>query len=469
MTLLNLSPPQFQATSPSVALAAKICQNNLVLLAIALILSVTFLLSREIVQSPSLISLRSILNNQPRWIPDAPVRNCSLNGATFGCDSSFWTTTYAAFARSRGSDGNVSLWTEWVEEHNHERRQPRIIMKLVLITKDEWPLIKSWTFYHGQMFGFDKLYVIDSSSDSRCIPFLRYARDYLSVNVVFSTSNLNQIEGDMNHVMAQLSEDSDMMMKLDTDEFIAVLPRTEPCLHVVTGESRPECQLTPYGVNIYIQENLAEKLDGSMLKVGYTSHSQPDRELCNVPSHERETSFIGDFPMTNVSTTGFKTFFDARTFKSVDLGSHEGMAWHPFDNSEHSYLSTLIGIIHVHSTCFEREASNNEKAMISHGYIFQEDSVEIRIEKIHNLLSMEDKPCNRTERECCDQHFVQQRGCLSCHKAYGYFLYLCFPAKLANIFYGNATHIERQASDFKNYLADAAAPYETGMVRYLDY
>ena len=35
------------------------------------------------------------------------------------------------------------------------------IIKIVLITKNETYLIKKWIKYHGEIFGYDNLYIID--------------------------------------------------------------------------------------------------------------------------------------------------------------------------------------------------------------------------------------------------------------------------------------------------------------------
>lgn len=47
-------------------------------------------------------------------------------------------------------------------------------------------MLKSWLLYHGQLLGFENLYVIDASTNPKCFSFLRYARDVLGANILFN-------------------------------------------------------------------------------------------------------------------------------------------------------------------------------------------------------------------------------------------------------------------------------------------
>ena len=76
--------------------------------------------------------------------------------------------------------------------------------------------------YHGTLIGFHNLYIIDSSTNTHCISFLRYARDILGVNVLFSDANLNQLESIMTDIGAKISGSSDFILKVDIDEFLTV-------------------------------------------------------------------------------------------------------------------------------------------------------------------------------------------------------------------------------------------------------
>lgn len=136
----------------------------------------------------------------------------------------------------------------------------------------------------------------------------------------------------------------------------------------------------------------------------------------------------------------------------MDLGSHIGAAWHPFDSGEHPYLSTRLGVIHLHFTCFEREVRNNEKAAISHAYIFEDDADEVKIERLHDLLTQQ--PCNRTGRGCCNETLNSWVECMSsCHKVLALYIAICFPEKAESSYYASNEDVIND--DFKKYLEQA--------------
>merc|ERR1711862_572724 len=101
-------------------------------------------------------------------------------------------------------------------------RPESAVVKLIMMTMDEWPLIKYWVLYHGHLLGFEYLYIVDSSINPKCISFLRYARDILGANVLFSDADLNELEGVLTLIGKHVSGSSDFIIKMDTDEFLTV-------------------------------------------------------------------------------------------------------------------------------------------------------------------------------------------------------------------------------------------------------
>lgn len=77
--------------------------------------------------------------------------------------------------------------------------------------------------YHGEVFGFQNLYIIDSSTNPLCISFLKHTRDILGANVIFSNANLNELENIMTKIGSILGGSADFVVKVDTDEFLTVM------------------------------------------------------------------------------------------------------------------------------------------------------------------------------------------------------------------------------------------------------
>jgi len=289
---------------------------------------------------------------------------------------------------------------------------------------NEWPLIQWWTWYHGDMFGFENLYIIDSSTDERCVNFLSEIRDKMGVNVIFTEKNLNDIVGIINVVMRKLVKSSDMMIKMDTDEFLSVLPDPDSCDSSRNETRDTKCLLTPYGVKEYLQTS-EFLLDGNMLKVGYTSLSKPNKKLCD----QKGEMFYGDIWFDIPQKYTRKVIFDSRTFFRTDLGSHQGTALVPFSGNYTNYKTTRLGIIHLRSTCLEIEMENSRKACLSHGFIAASDKKDDEITKLLKFNTSVGHPCETLMNT--------NTQLPSHHKIHGYLRYLLCPDKVKKEYYAS--------------------------------
>ena len=114
--------------------------------------------------------------------------------------------------------------------------------------------------------------MIDSSTSLRCVSFLRYARDILGVNVIFSNAKLNDLSSFMTEIANNIRGSCDFILKMDTDEYLAVYDNK---LGVAT----------PYAVLNYLsgfsknETHPLRKLSGN-LRVGFSHMSMPDKEVC---------------------------------------------------------------------------------------------------------------------------------------------------------------------------------------------
>ena len=242
-------------------------------------------------------------------------------------------------------------------------RPHSLVLKIVMMTKDEWPLLKYWTVYHGELLGFENLYIIDDSSDPRCTSFLRHARDHWGTNVIFSTADLNYLASEMSSIGEQIQGSSDLTMKLDTDEFFVVnhpdSPDNKLCVDL------GNCTLSPWAVSDFLRdfEYWSTTVHGQPLSALYVSSSYPNRTLCD----QGRGNDIAHFPMGDVTTTDFKAVSDSRSFRGYDLGSHSNFYHEPMSSWHRDRVR--VGIIHLHHRCYYHEVSNSKKAVMGHNYI----------------------------------------------------------------------------------------------------
>jgi hypothetical protein len=85
--------------------------------------------------------------------------------------------TYPEFLAAKQGKSSEANWKEWLRGSNQRtkvtpaKRPAETVLKLIMMVKDEWPLLKQWVLYHGELLGFHNLYILDGSSDERSISF----------------------------------------------------------------------------------------------------------------------------------------------------------------------------------------------------------------------------------------------------------------------------------------------------------
>uniref|UniRef100_A0A7S4ENK5 Uncharacterized protein n=1 Tax=Pseudo-nitzschia australis TaxID=44445 RepID=A0A7S4ENK5_9STRA len=324
------------------------------------------------------------------------------------------------------------------------------VLKLIMITMDEWPLIKYWVMYHGDLIGFENIYIIDASTDSRCISFLRYARDILGANVIFSNLELNEISVLMNEIANNIAGSSDFIMKVDTDEYVFVGNHIDqPIKTAVSG------YLSGYATdkNHPLQQLRQQK--GTLI-VRYLLESVPSEEVCN-NNHYAPPEMFPLQPDIEVLSKdrgmSFKRVYDSRVpFKGhneINLGGH---GFTGFANPD--FFQTEIGIIHYHKRCIEIEVENCMRVMVRHGYInsqMEDESVRKILEKKLNLPSDHDT--------CTQEHLYRYTKFNSNHKAIFLVKWFKCPELQRELYYAADDSKKKQYADVLNAFARSQEAY----------
>ena len=328
---------------------------------------------------------------------------------------------------------------KWMSTIDIKMRPDRSIIKLIMMTMDEWPLLESWTLFHGELVGFENLYIIDGSKDTRCISFLVYARDILGANVIFSHANLNELQALMSQIAAQIAGSSDFILKVDTDEFLSVYDEK-------TGTIRSSL------FEQYLNELRKYTNSTESLRIGYWQRTLASKELCI----EGKDLNIFDMPVTKLTKApnDYKCLFNSNgVFQTgISLGGHA-------HDLPPDAATTNLAILHCHTKCFKDEIENSRKACISHNFISDADTNEEAIKKLTELLGL--RPENGT---MCG--VTPTKKMVSIHKAIFYVQYLKCPEKMEAHFYsGMQKGIERRKmNDFGDYLKMAKEKYKSLLV-----
>mmetsp|Transcript_40992 Transcript_40992/g.98158 ORF Transcript_40992/g.98158 Transcript_40992/m.98158 type:complete len:574 (-) Transcript_40992:3299-5020(-) len=330
-------------------------------------------------------------------------------------------TTYQEYWETRHQSGTTNgtvRWSEW-EQGNQHRQHPGTgtVIKIILMCKNEWPLIRDWIWYHGEIFGFENLYVLDGSTTDNgnyrfTKPFLDQARDQYGVNVIFSPSSLSELMTEIVDLALAIAPSCDFIMKMDPDVYLTFVSDSRECLtsryHTGRkyGDNAEDCTLTPYHLQEYLQahdKNLGLISDGRRFSIRYSQRSVQDKFLCathrtnEIESYKMEPivdSRRADSRsktyelLQNMGPHMLKSLHDSRTVETVDLGGHSGSTHSPFSDEEipedqsNDNNDVKIGVLHFHARCLETEVANFRKTLLSQGTITEQDSNEDIIHKL---------------------------------------------------------------------------------------
>ena len=270
------------------------------------------------------------------------------------------------------------------------------MLKIFLMTKNEELLIEDWIKYHGFLFGFENIHIIDGSNSQRVFDI--YGKyEPKGLNIHYSNANLNEVTDVINDLMHKHKGENNFLIKMDTDEFLAYR-RPSLFLNLHSASKAPtlsrsywrKCLSKIFTAGYYMEckcmdvlyqdkqlrndefRNFLKKLPitGQRYKANFTMFSIPKNKDVQDPCSEI-TSFM---PIQHYF---WKSFFHSKSFRSVDAGGHGGVT----DNNKGEILTGLT-IIHYHAISVEDSLRRTRQVLISHGYIGDGDGLELCRKKL---------------------------------------------------------------------------------------
>lgn len=335
---------------------------------------------------------------------------------------SIFNSTYYT-ARYRQSIRVLNPYEHFVQKGMFEakRTHPSLrTLKIILMTKDEWPALKSWILYHGDRFGFQNLYIIDGSSRKECLEFLEFVQTKFKINLIRSSHGLDSLEAQIQELVDELSFSCDYVTKLDTDEFIAVNSKDD---------------YHPFQLHGMLEVLDKAPYDGRLVKFGYVSYGWVNQEICDDPGRKGKDIIEKATLFSKPHNTSFKSIIPTVSEFRVDLGYHYGSIHPDFQAHDcinkvarwqvlqRAYHYTELVIVHFHYACVEDVAAANQRALISHQYIYPNDTKEQMIEKLTPLADQFPKKCQVP----------------SCHKVADYLKYLQNSTQYSSWYYATKT------------------------------
>ena len=219
----------------------------------------------------------------------------------------------------------------------HANKHENKIFKVFIMTRNEWPAIISNILYHGYIFGFSNVHVIDGSTDPFVIQSLKKMAHHLNVQLHFTDADLNALSGVMSSIMREEKKYCDFLTKIDTDELIALYDDTSKELVV---------DKTAFLDSINSISYTRDKHQFS-----YNAFNRVASDCNHEDDILRSTS---TFQTVVGPIDAFKSFYPSDCFKNVDLGGHSGEL-NP-DCNDVKYVQTNLSIYHYHHLCLPNYA-----------------------------------------------------------------------------------------------------------------
>jgi hypothetical protein len=230
---------------------------------------------------------------------------------------------------------------------------------LVVMTKNDVPLLSRWLIYHGHVFGFENIYVFDGS-DSVQVAYLEGAAVRFPFHLRHSRVDLNKITGELLQWMVEIKDRYEWILKVDTDEFMCYAPKGK-------GKGVPDVSSS----SLHLPKGSAAE----MLRIQWKIDVEP------VQSGSPTESTCAEIVPANV----FKLIYSGPRFvnNTFNLGGHSFTAAH---------TAPGVTVVNYHNRNYEELVRLAMQTILSHGYIKATDS---RAEMIRKLKRLDARPACR--------------------------------------------------------------------------
>lgn len=232
------------------------------------------------------------------------------------------------------------------------------IAKIFTVTKNEYDLIEDFIVYHGTLFGYDNIVIIDNGSDNPIVldVYSRYTEKGVTIYNTEGYGGNKQGDHFTSH-MIQYTDAAEFLIGLDTDCFFTVRVTD------ASGSrwSSDRNAIMQYMTSLPIDHDIFEINSFLTSVVDTNSQNYKDNKLTRPTDC---TTFVlrngyGGWCVSHV-------FFRASNFVSTQNGNHGGRS-----TTNRGLYCPDIAYAHYHDTGKRRHLERCKSILIGYGYINQ--------------------------------------------------------------------------------------------------
>ena len=430
-------------------------------------------------------------------------QNCKFDSnQTFTCDSVFDWKYYRTFNKLNHINSSSTAWSHFLSTGislGLPIHPPPRVIKLILLTKDEWPMLKSWVLYHANLVGYNNLYIISGCTEYKPLQFLaQIKRIHPTINILYTQAGLDKLNKYIQSIFTQLRYTTDLITKLDTDEFLSLYYQNSSYF-----------QHSSIDLNKYLTYTLPYGISGRYF-FGYhlpaipilpDSYTTPTTTTPTTTGAESSSVSISTSPTTSTlplirdASLTFQHFkhkryeskygkvmFYSPIFEHVDLGCHRGSILpryrHPpfttstttststvtkSNTSTNSNTITSAAIIkrartkytNTKNTATNRTTTTADvitKLVYIHFHhqdltLLQNNNKKALLS--HNYILYNDTIQQQINK--CETILSTYKCHISCHKLKDYYTYLINPTSYARKYYFNMSDVSRDTRAYLKY------------------
>lgn len=238
------------------------------------------------------------------------------------------------------------------------------IAKIITVTKNEYDLIEDFVVYHGSIFGYENIILLDNGSDDTRVLDVYERYKPLGITIQHTYGYFGNKQGEhFTNAMLSYRGSAEFVIGLDTDCFFTINGSTDKT-HI-----------------LHYLQSLPKDSDIFVVRKFFQSYVDTNNSSYKDGKYQRPTECktyairTGSGNLTNLP----HVFFRASNFVSTENGNHNGITLF-----QRYHECREIVYVHYHHTGKTRDIERCRAILLGYGFIHPNQSVSEQIHALEN-------------------------------------------------------------------------------------